>query len=63
MLRLISCFEISFEGDLDIDPVRGVADTTKLVAQPHRFKAKFTPRNEKALKKAFEDFVPMQCLN
>ncbi|RFU33856.1 hypothetical protein B7463_g2489, partial [Scytalidium lignicola] len=60
MLRIISCFEIDFEGKLDIDPVRGTADPTKLVAQPHRFKAKFIPRNEKLLRKAFDEFVPTQ---
>lgn len=58
MLRLISCFTVGYEGKLDIDPVRGVADATKLVAQPYRFKAKFIPRNEKVLRKAFAEFVP-----
>ncbi|KAH8807372.1 cytochrome P450 [Xylogone sp. PMI_703] len=60
ILRIISCFEIGFEGELDIDPVRGTADPTKLVAQPHRFKAKFIPRNEKLLRKAFDEFAPTQ---
>lgn len=53
VMRLISCFEIGYEGELDIDPVSGTADTTKLAAQPRRFKARFTPWDEAQLRKAF----------
>ncbi|OQV07373.1 hypothetical protein CLAIMM_11816 [Cladophialophora immunda] len=55
VMRLISCFKIGLEGDVDIDPVRGTADPTKLVAQPHRFQATFVPRDEKLLRKALAE--------
>ncbi|EXJ75497.1 3-hydroxyphenylacetate 6-hydroxylase [Cladophialophora psammophila CBS 110553] len=60
IMRLISCFKITLEGDVDIDPVRGTADPTKLVAQPHRFQVAFVPRDEKLLQKALEEFTPIQ---
>jgi 3-hydroxyphenylacetate 6-hydroxylase len=59
-MRLISCFKIEIDDDMDVHPVSGTADPTKLVAQPHRFKARFVPRDEKALKHAIDNFVVAQ---
>ncbi|OAL19672.1 hypothetical protein AYO22_09544 [Fonsecaea multimorphosa] len=55
IMRLISCFKIGLEGDVELDPVRGTADPTKLVAQPHRFQSIFIPRDEKLLRKALAE--------
>jgi 3-hydroxyphenylacetate 6-hydroxylase len=57
MMRLISCFKIEMDEDIDVHPVSGTADATKLVSQPRRYKARFVPRDEMALRAAFNDFV------
>ncbi len=58
-IRLIHCFRIEKYDDIDCHPVRGNMDPTSLVAMPHRYKARFVPRNEAMLRKAIEEFVPV----
>ena len=35
-------------------------DPTSLVAMPHRYMARLVPRNEAVLRKAVEEFVPIE---
>jgi 3-hydroxyphenylacetate 6-hydroxylase len=59
-VRLINCFRIEKYDDDDCHPVRGNMDPTSLVAMPHRYKARFIPRNEAVLRKDIEGFVPVE---
>ncbi|PHH91911.1 hypothetical protein CDD83_9778 [Cordyceps sp. RAO-2017] len=54
-MRLLNSFRIEGHDEVDVHPVRGNADPTSLVAMPCRYRARFIPRNPKALKKALED--------
>ncbi|OAL27057.1 hypothetical protein AYO20_09865 [Fonsecaea nubica] len=60
VMRLICCFKIGLEGDVDLDPVRGTADPSKLVAQPHRFRATFVPRDAELLRKVLGETSSIQ---
>lgn len=59
-IRLISAFKIVKHDNVDFHPVSGNSDPTSLVAMPHRYKAKFVPRNEPALRAAIRDFVAVE---
>jgi len=59
-IRLINCFRIEKYDDVDAHPVMGNMDPMSLVAMPHRYRARFVPRNEAALKKAIDEFVAVQ---
>jgi 3-hydroxyphenylacetate 6-hydroxylase len=59
-IRLIHCFQIEKYGDVDVYPVKGNMNPTSLVAMPHRYIARFVPRNEAVLKKAINEFVAVQ---
>ncbi|KAK3322785.1 cytochrome P450 [Apodospora peruviana] len=51
-MRLLNSFRIELADKVDCHPVSGNADPTSLVAMPHRFRAVFVPRDEKALGEA-----------
>ncbi|KAM5349628.1 hypothetical protein ACJ41O_006133 [Fusarium nematophilum] len=51
-MRLFNSLKIEKYDDVNCHPILGNADPTSLVALPHRYKAKFTPRDPKALKEA-----------
>ncbi|CRK35304.1 hypothetical protein BN1723_004092 [Verticillium longisporum] len=53
-MRMINSFKIVKYDDFESDPVKGNADPTSLVALPKRYRAKFVPRNETALRKALD---------
>jgi 3-hydroxyphenylacetate 6-hydroxylase len=59
-IRLINCFRIEKDEEVDVHPVRGNMDATSLVSMPERYKAKFVPRNEKVLRKALDEFVAIE---
>ncbi|KUJ22531.1 cytochrome P450 [Mollisia scopiformis] len=56
-IRMLNAFEIQKSDDIDCHPVSGNSDPTSLVAMPHRYKAKFVPRNMRALEKALKEFT------
>ena len=43
-LRMLSSFEIKADGEIDADPLTGVADLTSLVSMPREYKVRFVPR-------------------
>jgi 3-hydroxyphenylacetate 6-hydroxylase len=51
-MRMLNSFRIERADDVDTHPVRGVVDQTQLVSVPRRYKVKFVPRDEEALKAA-----------
>jgi 3-hydroxyphenylacetate 6-hydroxylase len=55
-IRMIHAFKIQKFDDVDCHPVRGNSDPTSLVSMPGRYRAKFVPRNKRALKKAMKEF-------
>jgi 3-hydroxyphenylacetate 6-hydroxylase len=55
-LRMLNSFKIVKHDEVDCHPVTGNSDPTSLVAVPRRYKVKFIPRNEKALREAISDF-------
>jgi 3-hydroxyphenylacetate 6-hydroxylase len=55
-LRMLNSFEIRKFDDVDCHPVTGSSDPTSLVAMPKRYKARFVPRQSKALERALKDF-------
>ncbi|KAJ5624346.1 hypothetical protein N7510_000655 [Penicillium lagena] len=59
-MRIISCFKIQVDEDIDIHPVTGTANPKKLVSQPHRYRAKFVPRDANVLRYALDNFVPTE---
>ncbi|RFU30126.1 hypothetical protein B7463_g6196, partial [Scytalidium lignicola] len=59
-MRLINCFKIERFDDVDAHPVRGNADPTSLVAMPKRYRARFVPRDEVALRKALKEHVAVE---
>uniref|UniRef100_A0A060TBU7 ARAD1D34782p n=1 Tax=Blastobotrys adeninivorans TaxID=409370 RepID=A0A060TBU7_BLAAD len=60
-MRLISSFEI-LEGDekINADPLTAVEDPAALGVMPHHYKVIFKPRNEKVLKQALANHVPLK---
>lgn len=56
-IRLINSFKIEKFDDIDHHPVSGNSDPTSLVAMPNKYRAKFIPRNEVALRQSIKDFV------
>lgn len=55
-IRMLNSFEIRKSEEIDCHPISGNSDPTSLVAMPHRYKARFVPRNIEALEKALKDF-------
>ena len=55
-IRMLNSFEIQKAEDVDCHPLRGNLDPTSLVSMPHRYKARFVPRNSKALDAALKNF-------
>ena len=55
-IRMLNAFEIQKSEDVDTHPVTGTSDPTSLVAVPNQYKARFVPRNLKALEKAIAEF-------
>ncbi|KAL2064839.1 hypothetical protein VTL71DRAFT_3979 [Oculimacula yallundae] len=55
-IRMLNSFEIRKFDNIDTHPVSGNSDPTSLVAMPHRYRAKFVPRNPAALEKAILEF-------
>jgi len=60
-IRLISSFKIEKYDDVDYHPISGNSDPTSLVAMPHRYKARFIPRDEKVLRQALADFKAVKA--
>jgi 3-hydroxyphenylacetate 6-hydroxylase len=61
-IRMINCFEIQKFDNLDCHPISGNSDPTSLVAMPHRYQAKFLPRDAQALEKAIQDFKVVEVV-
>lgn len=59
-MRLLSSFRIEKHDHVDCHPITGNADPTSLVALPHRYRARFVPRNPAALKAAMEETEAME---
>ncbi len=53
-MRMLNSFKIERADDVDTHPVRGVVDQTQLVSVPRRYKVKFIPRHEVALKASLD---------
>ncbi|PFH59242.1 hypothetical protein XA68_12641 [Ophiocordyceps unilateralis] len=53
-IRILNSFRIEKYDDIECDPVLGNADPTSLVAMPRRYRARFVPRNPKALAAVLE---------
>jgi 3-hydroxyphenylacetate 6-hydroxylase len=51
-MRMLNSFKIEQADDVDTHPVRGVVDQTQLVSVPKRYKVRFVPRDEDALRAA-----------
>jgi len=54
-MRMLNSFKIGRADDVDTHPVRGVVDQTQLVSVPRRYKVRFVPRDEAALKAALDN--------
>jgi 3-hydroxyphenylacetate 6-hydroxylase len=59
-IRLLNSFRIEKVDDVDVHPVRGNMDPTSLVSMPQRYRARFVPRNENALRNALDKFVAVE---
>ncbi|RDW59073.1 hypothetical protein BP5796_11997 [Coleophoma crateriformis] len=59
-IRLINSFELVKCDEIDHHPLTGNSDPTSLVAMPHRYLAKFVPRNENALRESIQNFVAVK---
>ncbi|KAH8698701.1 cytochrome P450 [Talaromyces proteolyticus] len=59
-IRLLNSFRIEKVDDVDVHPVRGNMDPTSLVSMPRRYRARFVPRNETALRRALNEFVAVE---
>lgn len=59
-MRLINSFKIEKFDDVDHNPVSGMSDPTSLVAMPRKYRARFVPRNEAALRKSLNEFVALE---
>jgi 3-hydroxyphenylacetate 6-hydroxylase len=59
-IRLINSCQIEKFADVDHHPVSGNSDPTSLVAMPNKYRVKFIPRNEKALRQGIKDFVAVE---
>lgn len=55
-MRMLNNFRIEKYDDIDCDPTTGNADPTSLVTLPNRYRVKFVPRNEAALRDAIRTF-------
>jgi 3-hydroxyphenylacetate 6-hydroxylase len=55
-IRMLNAFKIDKYDDVDHHPISGNMDPTSLVAMPKRYRVKFVPRNEVALRQALSDF-------
>jgi 3-hydroxyphenylacetate 6-hydroxylase len=53
-LRILSCFTIVADSEVDTHPVHGSADPTSLVTMCRPYQVVFKPRNEKVLKRELE---------
>jgi 3-hydroxyphenylacetate 6-hydroxylase len=53
-LRMLSCFEIKADSEVDTHPVRGSADPTSLVTICRDYQVVFKPRNEAVLRRELE---------
>jgi 3-hydroxyphenylacetate 6-hydroxylase len=53
-LRMLSCFEIVKDSEVDTHPVRGSADPMSLVTMCRDYQVVFKPRNEGALRRELE---------
>jgi 3-hydroxyphenylacetate 6-hydroxylase len=53
-LRMLSCFEILKDSEVDVHPVRGSADPTSLVTMCRHYRVVFKPRNKELLRKELE---------
>jgi 3-hydroxyphenylacetate 6-hydroxylase len=51
-MRMLNSFKIEQADDVDTHPVKGVVDQTQLVSVPKRYKVRFVPRDEDALRAA-----------
>lgn len=51
-MRMLNNFRIEKYDDIDCDPVTGIADPASLVALPNKYRVKFVPKNEAALRDA-----------
>ncbi|OAA36862.1 Cytochrome P450 [Metarhizium rileyi] len=58
-MRLLNSFRIEKYDAVDCHPVTGNSDPTSLVALPHRYRARFVPRDPDALRQAMEDTKAM----
>jgi 3-hydroxyphenylacetate 6-hydroxylase len=58
--RMLNTFEIQQADNVDCHPLSGNSDPTSLVAMPHRYKAKFIPRDKNTLEKVLRDFKPVE---
>jgi 3-hydroxyphenylacetate 6-hydroxylase len=54
-VRMLGCFEIVKDSEVDAHPVRGSADPTSLVCMCRHYQVKFVPRNEGALRRALRE--------
>lgn len=59
-IRLLNSFKIEKFDEIDHHPVSGNSDPTSLVAMPHKYRAKFVPRNETALRHSIATFVAVE---
>jgi len=55
-MRMIASFRIEKFDDIDTHPVKGNSDPTSLVAIPEKYRAKFVPRHEDALRQSLEQW-------
>jgi len=53
-LRVLGCFEIVKDSEVDVHPVRGSADPTSLVTMCRDYRVVFKPRDEGVLRGALE---------
>ena len=51
-MRMLNNFRIEKYDDIDCDPITGNADPKSLVTLPNRYRVKFIPKNEAALRNA-----------
>lgn len=54
LMRVVSCFELHSEQDIDLRPIEGCADVTDIVVMPKPFRLRFVPRDGAAMEKALQ---------
>jgi 3-hydroxyphenylacetate 6-hydroxylase len=62
-MRLINSFRVEKYDHVDCHPITGNSDPTSLVALPHRYRARFVPRNPDALSAAMEETKVMESMD